>query len=223
MRLVQTWLILAAAFSVFRLGLSLLLFGSVQWTGEGWEHLALVPLFQALFEQAKQRLSGSRLRAAIRAAAGRPLPAALLAGDCVLLLVAILGGDWADPAHGSIGSSYFSGKALLAGAWLVWLTWRKKQSTLQTLSLIVVGVFLAGLGLESFLHLLSSSGLYMIATAIASVSVITLFAVSSGNPGLAAAVSLLAPASLIGALSFRISLTIQPNWPLLPPASPCWE
>ena len=31
-------------------------------------------------------------------------------------------------------------------------------------------------------------------------------------PGLAAAVSLWAPASLIGALSFRISPTIQPGW-----------
>lgn len=212
MRLVRTWLILAAAFSVFRLGLSHLFFGSVQSTGEGWAHLALVPLFQALFEQAKQRLSASRLRAAIGGAARRPLPAALLVGDCALLLLAIVGVEWADPAHGSIGSCYFAGKALLAGAWLVWLAWREKQSTLQSLSLIGVGGFLTGLGLESLLHLLPSSVFYLVATAIASVSLITLFAVSSGNPGLAAAVSLLAPASMIGALSFRISPAIQPGW-----------
>ena len=71
---------------------------------------------------------------------------------------------------------------------------------------------MTGLGLESLLHLLPSSVFYLVATAIASVSLITLFAVSSGNPGLAAAVSLLAPASMIGALSFRISPAIQPGW-----------
>ena len=212
MRLVRTWLILAAVFSVFRLGLSHLLFGSFQSTGEGWAHLALVPLFQALFEQGRQRLSDGRLRAAIRAGARRPLPAALLVADCALLVLAILGGEWADPAHGSIGSYYFAGKALLAGGWLLWRTWRKKQSTLQTLSLIVVGLFLTGLGLESLLLLLSSSGPYLIATAIASVAMLALFAINAGSPGLAAAVSLWAPASLIGALSFRISPTIQPGW-----------
>ncbi len=212
MRLVRTWLILAVAFSVFRVGLSLLQLGSIQLTAEGWAHFALVPLFQALYEEARQRLSGSRLRAAILGAARRPLAAALLAGDCALLLVATLGVDWADPAQGRIGSSYLAGKALLAGAWLVWLTRREKQWTPQTLSLIVVGVFLTGLGLESLLGVLSSSGLYLIATLIASVGLITLFAVRPGNPGLAAAVSLLAPASLIAALSFRITPSIQPGW-----------
>ena len=121
-RLVWTWLILATAFLISRTGLSYLVFGSVQSTSEVWAHLALIPLFQALFEQARERLSDSRLQAAIRAAARRPLPATLLVADCGLLVLAILGGEWADPAHGSIGSYYFAGKALLAGGWLLWRT-----------------------------------------------------------------------------------------------------